>query len=138
MIDLNKIKLPAEKFKSLGVGLVYLFGSEAEGVSGVASDIDIGVVFTDPKIALGNTIEIYQALYSLLTDVFDMSNFKDMDIIFLERASLELRFDAVSHGVPLFEISTDFRMDFEERTAALYRDFKPLLKEFNRAVLEKV
>ena len=137
-IDINKIKLPAQKLNELKVGLVYLFGSEAEGTAGPLSDVDIGIVFTDPKIARGDTSKIYNELYNILTDFFDMSNFRNMDIVFLERASLELRFDVISHGVVLFEISSDFRMDFEERIAALYRDFKPLLQEFNSSILARI
>lgn len=137
-VDVNKIKLPADKLKELNVGLVYLFGSEADGTAGPLSDVDIGVVFTDPKIARGNTLEIYNELYNILTDHFDMSNFRNMDIVFLERASLELNFDVIAHGIPLFEISQDFRMNFEERIATLYRDFLPILKANNDAVLAKI
>lgn len=133
-----KIKLPEDKLRELKVALVYLFGSQAEGTAGPSSDIDVGVVFADPKIARGDTLDIYNKLYDILTDVFDMSNFRTLDIVFLERASLELRFDAISHGLVLFEISSEFRADFEERTEALYRDFKPLLNEFDRAILERI
>lgn len=134
----DKIKLPADKLKALKVALVYLFGSQAEGVAGPSSDIDIGVVFSDPALVRGNTTEVYGKLYDIFSDFFDMSNFRNMDIVFLERAPLELRFDVISHGLALFEMSRDFRLDFEERTAALYRDFRPILNEFNRAVLERI
>ena len=133
-----KISLPAEKLRALKVGLIYLFGSRAEGVAGPSSDFDVGIVFTDPAIARGNTTEVYNALYDIFSDVFDLSNFRNIDIVFLERAPLELRFDAISHGAPLFEFSQEFRLNFEERTGALYRDFKPILKELNRVVLEKI
>ncbi len=136
--DIQKKEIQAEKLKVLQIGLVYLFGSHAEGVAGLSSDIDIGVVFTDPSVARGNTTRVYNKLFDIFSEAFDMSNFRTIDIVFLERASLELRFDAISHGALLFEHSADFRLDFEERTAALYRDFRPLLKEFNRAVLEKI
>ena len=41
VFDINKIKLPAQKLNELKVGLVYLFGSEAEGTAGPLSDVDI-------------------------------------------------------------------------------------------------
>lgn len=138
MDKLKDISLPTEKLRDLRVGLVYIFGSRAEGVAGPSSDFDVGVVFTDSAIIRGNTTEIYNALYDIFSDVFDLSNFRNIDIVFLERAPLELRFDVISHGIPLFEISSDFRFNFEERTAAFYRDFRPLLNEFNRAVVEKI
>lgn len=138
MKDIQESVLHGDELKNLHVGLVYLFGSQAEGVAGPASDIDVGIVFTDPQIVHGDTTEIYNALYNLLCGVFDVSNFRTIDIVFLERASLELQFDAISHGRTLFEISSDFRLDFEERISALYRDFEPLLAENNAAVLQRI
>lgn len=137
-VDIQKKEIPVERLKELQVGLLYLFGSQAEGVAGASSDIDVGIVFTDPKIIQGNTIEIYGNLFDLFTEIFDMRDFRTIDIVFLERASLELRFDAISHGMVLFEVSSDFRLDFEERVSALYRDFKPVLDGFNHAVLERI
>jgi predicted nucleotidyltransferase len=136
--DIMRKPVPAHELEALGVGVMYLFGSQAEGVAGSGSDIDVGIIFDNPKTATGDTVEIYNRLYALLSDVFDMENFRDLDIVFLDRAPLELRFDVISHGTVLFETSRDFRLDFEERTALLYRDFRPLLKEIDRAVLERV
>ncbi len=138
MANYQKIELPADKLKKLKVGLVYLFGSRAEGTAGPSSDYDIGVVFTDPTIVRGDTTGVYNILFDIFSGVLDLSDFRSVDIVFLERASLELRFDAIRHGVVLFEISSEFRAEFEERVSMLYRDFRPLLDEFNRAILERV
>lgn len=127
-----------QQLKDLDVGIVYLFGSHAEGLMGPMSDVDVAVVFRDPKVAKGDTTEIYGKLYDLFADVFDLSGFKDMDIVFLERAGLELKRDVITHGKVLFEISPEFRFDFEERTMLLAADFQPILKEFDRAVLERI
>jgi predicted nucleotidyltransferase len=131
-----EVKLPKKQLKDMGVGIVYLFGSQAEGLAGKLSDIDVGVIFEKGKMPK-DTRKIYNTLYDLFTDVFDMSGFKDIDIVFLDRASLELRFDVISHGKVLYESSEDLRYDFEHRTAMLYMDFKPLLKNFNQAVLDR-
>lgn len=140
LMQLNIIKkeIPVEKMKELQVGLVYLFGSYAEGVAGPGSDIDVGVVVADKTLVKGSITEIYDKLFDIFTDVFDMSNFKTIDIVFLDRAPLELCFDVISHGTVLYELSTEFRVDFEERIEALYRDFYPILQEFNRAVLARI
>lgn len=138
MKDKKAIILPADKLIKMGIGLIYLFGSRAEGVAGPGSDIDVGIVCIEPKMARGNITETYNALYDILCAVFDMSNFRTIDIVFLQRAPLELQFDAVSHGRVLFEILPDFRLDFEERISALYRDFKPILAENNKAVLQRI
>ena len=138
MEKFSDIKLPEEKLKKLGVGLVYLFGSRAEGTAGPSSDFDVGLVFSDPAMLRGDTPGLYQSLYEIFSDTFDLSGFRSVDIVFLEQASLELRFDAISHGAVLFEISPEFREKFEERVEALYRDFKPILREFDRAILERI
>lgn len=133
--DIDKIKLPSKKLKEFKVALVYLFGSQAEGVSGKMSDIDIGVVFSDPKIASGNTLAIYNQLYDIFCVAFGSEN---LDIVLLERANLELNFDVVTHGKVLFEKSPDLRGDFEHRVTMLYADFKPLLDNFDKAVLSRI
>lgn len=132
---MEEIALSHEKLRNLGVGVVYLFGSHAEGVAGSLSDIDIGVVFCDPRIAQGNTTELYGRLYDVFSEAFGSEN---LDIVFLERATLELRFDAISHGRTLYETSEDFRRDFEHCAVMLYADFKPLLRNFDRATLSRV
>ena len=131
-------EMPIEKLKELRVGLVYLFGSHAEGVAGSGSDIDVGVVVTDKSLVKGGITEIYNMLFDIFTDVFDMSDFKTIDIVFLDRAPLELCFDVISHGIVLYEASPEFRLDFEDHIEALYRDFYPILQKFNRAILQRI
>jgi uncharacterized protein len=129
-------KLPKEKLQELKVGIVYLFGSQAEGTAGELSDIDVGIVF-ESGYSPRDSREVYQSLYDLLTDVFDMAKYKDIDIVFLDRASLELRFDVIRHGKVLYESSDDFRDEFEHHTTMLYMDFKPILNSFNKAILDR-
>lgn len=135
MLNISQIKLPIEKLRTLKVGLVYLFGSYAEGVAGKLSDIDIGIVFTDQTVVYGNTMEIYNSLYDIFCGIFGTGN---LDIVFLERASLELNFDVISRGKVLFEKSPDFRVNFEHKIAMFYADFKPILNTFDRAVISRI
>ncbi len=135
MKDINKIQLPIGELKHLKVGLVYLFGSHAEGVAGKLSDVDIGVVFSDPRVSSRDTLEVYNILFDIFSLALDTEN---VDIVFLERAFLELRFDVISHGKILFMESDDFRYDFEHRTTMLYADFKPVLNNFDNAVLSRL
>lgn len=128
-------RLPRQKLVDLGVGIVYLFGSHAEETAGPLSDTDIGVVFTDSTISRGNTLDVYSKLYDIFTTIFQTEN---LDVVFLERASLELRFDVIQHGQAIFEIGTDFRDEFEHRTVMLYADFKSTLRNFDHAVLARI
>ena len=135
---MRDVILPKQELEKLGVAAVYLFGSRAEGMAGKLSDFDVAVLFRDPAIARANTNELYNKLYDIFSDTFDASGFKNIDIVFLERAPLELQFDVIRHGKILCEISRDIRTDFEHRAAMLYFDFKPLLEYFNEQVLAKV
>ncbi len=137
-LPIQRKPIPRDELCKLDVSVVYLFGSHAEGFAGPASDIDVGVVLSNSSSLHRDTTKLYQALYDLFTDIFDMRDFRNIDIVFLDRASLELRFDAITHGKVLFEKNADIRLNFEERTAALYRDFKPLLEESNRGVLQRI
>ena len=135
-MELNKkIELPERRLKKLEVGLIYLFGSHAEGAAGELSDIDIGIVFSNPGIAKGNTLKIYNELYYIFSDIFGSNK---LDIVLLERASLELKFDVIAHGKVIFQISSDFRYDFEDRINMLYVDFKPILNNFDKSVLSRL
>lgn len=139
LLPIQRKPIPADRLRQLGVAVLYLFGSHAEGLATSASDIDVGVLFSPDSLPLPeNKTELYNALYDVFTDVFDMSGFRDIDIVFLDQAPLELQFDVITHGRVLFETDSDIRLDFEERVAALYRDFRPLLNEFNRGVLQRI
>jgi hypothetical protein len=95
------------------------------------------VALVDPRAAHPSVSALYTKLYDLFTDVFDMSDFKTIDIVLLDRAPLELQFDVISHGKVLYEVSSEFRLAYEDRVEMLYCDFKPKLDMFNRAVLER-
>ena len=47
-----------KRLQDVGVGIVYLFGSRASGVSHEKSDYDVGVVFTDYRKLVENTLEL--------------------------------------------------------------------------------
>lgn len=123
-----------KKLSDLGVGIVYLFGSHAEEIAGPLSDVDLGVVMTSPRHLAGSSNDLYLMLFEIFGESVENSN--KLDIVFLQQSPLELRFDVISHGHPLFEVSTAFRLDFEEKTMIDYCDFKPILQEFDQAILE--
>jgi len=123
------------KLEELGVSLVYLFGSVAEGTDHGLSDLDLGVVFDQASRLGPDNSSLYNSLYDIFTDGFPDRN---IDIVFLDNAGLELCFDAISHGRLLFASSSDARYAFEEKVLILYADFRPILEEFDAAVLERI
>lgn len=124
-----------DRLKSAGVELVYLFGSVAEGYANSVSDLDFGIVFRDSGKVSSDSFAVYNELYDILTDAFLVGA---IDIVFLQLAGLEVCSDAIRHGRLLFASSEDARYEFEERVMILYADFKPLLDNFNEAVLQRI
>lgn len=121
-----------QELRRLGVALAYLFGSEAEGVASPLSDVDLGVLF---KVPPRETNETYLKLYDLFTDLFPG---REVDIVSLHRAALELRGDVVRHGIVLYQTSPDERAAFEERTLLACADFAPVQREMDRAILARM
>ncbi len=121
--------------KKLNVSIVYLFGSYAEKKNHSLSDVDIGIVFNDKVNTTQDMSNIYNELYNIFTDVFKEEN---IDIVFLQRTGLELKFDVITHGEVIFEESYDERLNFEEKVALLYADFKPVLEEFDKTILNMI
>lgn len=123
-----------QQLRELGVRLVYLFGSHAEGMEMPHSDVDIGIVLQrmPREDTIGTT---YQVLYDLFTDAVPG---KKVDIVFLQKAGLELCFDVVNHGRLAFESRPGDHLDFEEHITIMYADFRPLLNEMNQGLLQRI
>jgi predicted nucleotidyltransferase len=114
---------------------VYLFGSYAEKKNHSLSDIDIGIVFNDKLNTSQDMSNIYNELYDIFTDVFKKEN---IDIVFLQRTGLELKYDVITNGEVIFEEASDKRFEYEEKIALLYADFKPVLEEFDNTILNRI
>lgn len=130
------IKICRKETEKIGIGIIYLFGSHAEGVSNSRSDIDVGIVFRNPDMIKENTFKVYNKIYQMFCNILPGYE-QNLDIVFLERAPLELQFDVVKHGKILYEVSVDFRLNYEEHITLLYADFYPILQETNQAILDR-
>ncbi len=117
--------------------MLYLIGSQAGGAPGPASDIDLGVVFSDPARAK-NKAEIHTFLYSLLTNEFPVTMTNDVDIVYLQETSLNFQFEAISTGRALYECDPEFRADYEESVVKEYLDFVFLEKTFSEALMQRL
>ncbi len=99
------------------------------------SDIDIGIVFYDESVLQRNTNDIYTKIFDIFTDMIPGQS---IDIVFLQRAGLEIAMDAIQHGQVFYESSADKRLDYEEKVMLLYADFKPILSMFDNAILDRI
>jgi len=123
------------KMKKLKVGIVYLYGSYAEKVNRYNSDFDLGVVFQDLAV-LKNSLRLYSELYDLFSNELPVTFQKEVDIVFLQRAPISLKFEAINKGKVLFETSPYLRVKFEEEVIRKYLDFAPYLKEYEKVTKE--
>ena len=122
-----------EKFKQLGISIVYLFGSRITGGSNKLSDIDIGVVLKDLPSS-GDTRVIYNALYKIFSEFYSDSK---TDIVLLQKAPLSLQYSAIKDGKVLFEEDSIFTADYEYKVVNQYLDFRPVLDFFDNVGMER-
>lgn len=135
MINFN---LPEKKMEELRVAGIYLFGSEAQGVSGPTSDFDFGVLMENPKIL--SDAEARKKIYNELYDIFSnqIKQLKNIDIVFLQDGYLQLQYHAVSQGKLIYVKNPQFVGNYKERVIEHHADFAPLRREFHKAILQRI
>lgn len=112
----------------------YLFGSQAKGITGPLSDIDIGLIM-DPKLAGAKRQTL---LTSIFQDLNHLLKTDFIDLIDLERAPVLLRYRAMTEGIPFFANDQRFVNDFLIHTVKLFEDFRPHLETQKHLVLKKI
>lgn len=119
----------------LGIQAIYLFGSRAQGIEHPLADYDYAVLTERAGHKKGD--KLYGVLYDIFCDISPRTLANDViDIVFLRDAGLELRFHVIRYGRVLFDANPGARLDFEAQNTLLYCDYRPLLDEFDRAILE--
>lgn len=124
--------------KKLSVKALVLFGSQAQGLGGVKSDFDIGVIINNSRV-LYNADErkrIYDTLYDILAA--KINKLVDIDIVFLEMAPAELQAHVMKYGKVVFEDSPNIFSDFKARIMEQYADFAPLREIFYRGIFSRI
>lgn len=109
-----------------GAAVVYLFGSQARGTARERSDVDVGVLFEeDPPHVLDDPAAWLDIeLESLLR--------KEVDVVTLNYAPVDLRFRVVRDGKLLLEANKSKRIRFEVATRNEYWDLLPILRRCRR------
>lgn len=134
---LNIQKQTQQELRKIGVIALYLFGSRAQGAAGPLSDYDFGVLMDQNGHRRGG--RIYDAMYDMLSPLCPRTLENDIiDIVFLNDAPLELRFHVIRYGHVLFDTNQRERLRFEASTMMLYCDYRPLLDQFDQAILAAV
>lgn len=120
----------------LGVTCVYLFGSRAQNISRPESDYDFGVLLKKPSQLNNGSQDLYQKIYDLLQDLIGKK--LNIDIVFLDRAPLQLRFHVLRCGKVMMDRDPLRRGHFEERTLEEHADFEPYRRLFEEATLAQI
>jgi len=109
--------------------LAYLFGSQAEGTAGPQSDYDIALLVRQPSLALQARLA-HEIGIILGTD--------RVDVVFLNRAPVELAYAVIAQGQLLYQRSVAERVEFEAKVLSLYADYLPILRRQREEILKDV
>lgn len=119
----------------LGINTVYLFGSRAQGCASTESDIDIAILLKEPRRSTRDFGKRYLEIYELLAEHFRTR--RDIDIVFLHKASGQLKYHVVREGTVLYDADRERRKRFEEHTIIEHADFEYFRNLFETAILER-
>lgn len=110
---------------SRDISAVYIFGSEASGLSSHHSDVDIAVLFNKESISTGDDLlQMEDELTSLLK--------REVDLVVLNNASPIIRMQVLKKGKKIIEHNRKDVNSFFVRTLNEYDDLKQV-----RSVIEK-
>ncbi len=133
-------------FKRMGIQTIYLFGSAAQDKMYKLSDVDIGVVFIDPKRYKNNTLDVYLKIYDIFVDVLPRDYLQcrfelgghEFDIVFLQFAPIALQFEAIKNGKILYKKDRRERLNYEEYVLKRSCDLKYFHTMRHKAILERI
>lgn len=128
--------LPSEQnvLRGLGVTAVILFGSQARGIAGEASDYDFGVLRV--RLDTDHEKDLYGGLYDLFSA--KIGKIVDIDIVFLDAAPMELCHHAAKYGVAIYEQRPGTFARFKEMVMDRYADFAPYRRMFQEQMLRRI
>lgn len=129
MIDIPFTSSEKDRLHSLAVKALLLFGSRAQKVATEKSDYDILVLGPKNK-------KTYDTLYEILSQ--KINKLVNIDIVFLEDATMELQSHTAKYGVILYHDSPTTFADFREKVMQKYADFAPLRHIFQQATLKRI
>jgi predicted nucleotidyltransferase len=109
------------------VTLAYLFGSQVKGEVGPLSDYDIAVLFE----SYSDGGELRGALGSALATALGTR----IDVVFLNRAPIELAYAIIAEGIIIYERDPSTRIDYESKVMGLYGDYLPTLRAQKHDIL---
>jgi predicted nucleotidyltransferase len=115
------------------VVLAYLFGSHARGQAGPLSDVDVAVLLADRP----DDGRCFDRRLEIMGGLMDILRLNDVDVAILNQTPLALRYRVVRDGALLFCRDHQAMIEFRVRTVNEYLDFKPVIEQHERAILQR-
>jgi predicted nucleotidyltransferase len=114
-------------FKSFGgVSLVYLFGSQVTGKTGVMSDLDIGILWDEKeKAVMIKSCEIGNKIADILKD-------ENIQVVPLNEQGLSFCFNVIKFGICIFGNESK-RVRYETSILNQYLDFQYFASQYNQS-----
>jgi predicted nucleotidyltransferase len=115
---------------------VYVFGSSVRSDFKNSSDIDLAFLVDeqqykeDPFIATAPAHMIANKI-GLILD-------REIDVVILNSSSLEIAYEIITTGNPLFESDFELRLQYEIKIQGMYFDFQPFLSALRARKLAKL
>lgn len=125
---LNKI---AEEYQ---LADIYFFGSQVSGFKRKESDFDIGVRFEKGLPEEEKRGKIYGDIFSDLSLCFKGHK---IDLVFIEEVALHFQFKIVTQGELIYHRNLENSLNFQEKTANYYRDYKYFIDEYFQGILAR-
>lgn len=127
-------KSAEEELKENGVAVIYFFGSRASRNYLSFSDIDVGIVLEEKRLAAGINNLLYNNIYDILASgIHDKFEYLKLDISFIQKSNPILAMKAVREGKIIYESNGKIRADFEETLIKEYDDYRMLQYEYEEA-----
>jgi uncharacterized protein len=121
--------LPALLSEFPDISLVYLFGSRVSVQTGPMSDFDIAILTAAPHNGFTTQVQFQHALSRLL-------NAERVDVVLLNRTSIELAYHIISTGKLCFQKNIYIRVKFEADVLSRYGDYLRILRTFKNQTLQ--
>jgi predicted nucleotidyltransferase len=103
------------------IDLAYVFGSQVQGNVGPLSDTDVAVLVDNG----GDKDAIHSDLRISIASNVDQER---VDVVFLNRATLELAYAIIADGELIYQRDACTRVEYEAKIMSLYFDYLPVLR----------
>lgn len=109
-----------------GIAAAYLFGSVARGTAGPASDVDVGILYSEepPRTLKGLGFDLEWELEKLLK--------LPIQVVVLNRAPVDLVIRVLRDGRLLVDRDRSKRVQFEVKSRNEFWDLEPILRRYRR------